>query len=337
VLLSLKSDQIMEGMLLGQDIMNDDGVLLMQEGRVLQSHDLFWINSIFGGYEILVEETRLKRGLFITKDIIIRGVKHSLKQSTNLESMYVMLSILNDSIGGYFTKLYPQLIDLGKSDPITFEHSLHVTWYSLFLGMLLNLSEEEMILILQAAVLHDIGKSFIPSTVLTKKGKLTAEEFGMIKKHPEYGEAWAKQFTSRRVSSMIRNHHEYLNGKGYPDGLKGDQLDQVAHIITVADIFDAVSSKRSYRDGMSPFKAYNILMEESAQGRIKYEYVVLFVKVLDCLAGEEVFIGNGMSGIFKEVISTNEAEVIIQGRSVKADLSMIELPKEVVHDSVVDL
>jgi HD-GYP domain-containing protein (c-di-GMP phosphodiesterase class II) len=337
MLLSLKSDQIMEGMLLGQDITSDDGVLLMPVGKLLQEHDIFWIDSIFNGHEVLIDEPRLKQSLSISKETILRGVTSSLKQEVNFDTMYLMMSILRDSIGGYFAKLYPQLIDLRKSDPITFEHSLHVTWYTLFLGSLVGLDEEELMLLLQAAVLHDIGKSYIPSTLLTKVAKLTPEEFGIIKKHPEYGELWSKQFAPKRVSDMIRQHHEYPNGKGYPDGLRGDQLDYVAHIITVVDVFDALSSSRSYREGMSPFKAYTILMQESMLGRLSYPYVVLFRQVLDCLAGEEVLIGTSAIGVFKGVVSITKGVVCVNGREVTINLNMLQLLKPKTTEIAVEL
>lgn len=329
MILSLKSDQLIEGMILEQDIMSNDGTKLLKTGYTLEKDDIFWIDNVFKGTEVLLDEPRLEAQTTITVDLIRRGVVMSMLNKTDVELMYVMLSALKESIGGYFSKLYPQLIDLRKADPITFEHSLHVTWYSLFMGMLLSLTEKDMSDLLQAAMLHDIGKTYIPSPILTKQGKLSEEEFSIIKKHSEYGESWSRQFTSARVSDMIRHHHEHLNGKGYPDGLKKEDIDRITHIITVVDIFDAVACRRVYREGMSIFDAYRLLYEESLIGKISEEYVFIFREAFNCLRGLSVIVDKNTTGILDEVVSPKLAVVWFENGATGIDLGRLDLPKGV--------
>ena len=107
-------------------------------------------------------------------------------------------------------------------------------------------------LIALAGLLHDIGKIGIPESILDKPGKLTKEEYEIVKRHPEIGAeilSSIRQF--EEVVPAIRHHHERYDGRGYPDGLKGEEIPVMARIIAVADAFDAMLSKRPYRDALS--------------------------------------------------------------------------------------
>jgi putative nucleotidyltransferase with HDIG domain len=113
-----------------------------------------------------------------------------------------------------------------------------------------------------AALFHDIGKIGVPSSILTKAGKLTDDEWACIKKHPEIGESILKPiFRDPIMLAVVRNHHERYDGGGYPDGLVGEEIALEARIAAVADAFDAMTSARSYRDAMPRSKALRILSE----------------------------------------------------------------------------
>lgn len=336
MILCLKTDQLTQGMILGQDIVNNVGQLLFNKGHVIDSTDLFWIDNMYVGNEVLVEETKLDNKVDITDDYIVEGVLNSIYKSYNTDSMLALLSNLNATIGAHFSKVYPQLLDLRKTDPITFEHSINVTWYSLFLANKVGIDSEGIKIILEAALLHDIGKSFIPATILAKTDKLTEEEFEIIKQHSIYGETWTSSFTSKRISKIIRHHHEYLDGSGYPDGLKKEDIDPLCHIITVVDIFDALSSNRAYRKGLSPFEAYIILIEEAAKGKIDITLVDIFSEVFELLRGASITV-NGMDGTFECIISSSRAEVYIKGNQVYVPLGNIVLNIKNREEEVIEL
>lgn len=115
---------------------------------------------------------------------------------------------------------------------------------------------------LRAGLLHDIGKVNIPAEILNKPGKLTPEEYELMKMHPIYGEEIVRPIASLRyLCSTIRGHHERWDGKGYPDGLSGEDIPIAARIISVADVFDALSSERPYKAGMEVQKVRDILAE----------------------------------------------------------------------------
>ncbi|WP_066047919.1 HD domain-containing phosphohydrolase [Robertmurraya korlensis] len=153
---------------------------------------------------------------------------------------------------------------LDARDPYTSGHSSRVAKFSLEIGHVLGLEKDDLELLYQTALLHDIGKIGVPDYVLLKEGKLTEEEFAHIKAHPVIGEHILKQVQpASKVARMlpgIRHHHERMDGKGYPDGLKDQEIPLYGRIIAVADSFDAMTSDRPYRKGMVEEKALNILL-----------------------------------------------------------------------------
>jgi response regulator RpfG family c-di-GMP phosphodiesterase len=141
---------------------------------------------------------------------------------------------------------------LDARDPHTSQHSTRVTSLSMAMGKALDLNEHERDVLYIAASLHDIGKVGIPDNILLKPGGLSDEEFAFIKKHPDIGADILKPIPPMfRETEIIRHHHERYDGKGYPSGLKGNEIPYLSRIIALADSFDAMTSDRPYRKGMS--------------------------------------------------------------------------------------
>lgn len=150
-------------------------------------------------------------------------------------------------------------------DPYTLGHSQRVTQYVLAIAQELGLTSGECEDLQLAALLHDVGKIGLPDEILLKAGKLTADEWEQVRKHPIWGEEILRPIKQlRRVASWIRHEHERWNGSGYPDGLKAEGIPRPSRIIAVADAFDALTSNRSYRRAVSVPEAVGIL--ESAAG-----------------------------------------------------------------------
>ncbi|MBR6163654.1 HD domain-containing protein [bacterium] len=141
---------------------------------------------------------------------------------------------------------------LDAKDAYTNGHSLRVTLYSLMLAKELNLDNRTMESIETAGLLHDIGKIGIPQSVLCKNGKLTDEEFAIMKSHPEKGEKIIMNIEKLKiVSNWLKSHHERWDGRGYPQGLAGEDIPLSARIIAIADTYDAMTSTRPYRTALS--------------------------------------------------------------------------------------
>ncbi|MDD3628913.1 MAG: HD-GYP domain-containing protein, partial [Actinomycetota bacterium] len=147
-------------------------------------------------------------------------------------------------------------------DPYSSGHSRRVAHYAECLCKELHLSEQIQKDIYLSSLLHDVGKIGITDEILLKPGKLTKEEFEIIQRHPQQGEAIVDHFTLMHdLLSGIRSHHERYDGKGYPNKLKGDEIPLPAKIIAIADTFDALTSHRPYRSAFTPDEAISIMME----------------------------------------------------------------------------
>lgn len=141
---------------------------------------------------------------------------------------------------------------LDAKDEYTHGHSMRVTLYSLALAKKLDLPDNLLEEIETTGLLHDIGKIAIPEKILLKPGKLTDEEFEIIKKHPELGEHLINGIGKLKlISNWLKYHHERYDGKGYPEGLIGEQIPISSRIIAIADTYDAMTSTRAYRPALS--------------------------------------------------------------------------------------
>ncbi len=137
---------------------------------------------------------------------------------------------------------------LDSKDPYTHGHSLRVTLYSLILAKEIGLDDKLLEEIETAGLLHDIGKIAIPQNILCKPGKLTDEEFAVMRLHPNNSEKLILSIKKLAgISSWLKAHHERWDGKGYPDGLKGEEIPLSSRIVAIADTYDAMTSTRSYR------------------------------------------------------------------------------------------
>ena len=153
-------------------------------------------------------------------------------------------------------KAYLDIVDTIRAtveakDSYTRGHSDRVSAYSVLLGKYLNLSREELDTIRVGGLFHDVGKIGIPDTILLKNGKLTDEEYTEIKKHPIIGSnILGDSEMFKDIIPFVKYHHERFDGRGYPEGLSGDAIPYMARIAAVADSFDAMSSRRVYRDSL---------------------------------------------------------------------------------------
>src|ERR1039458_5752370 len=152
-------------------------------------------------------------------------------------------------------------------DPYTHGHCERLADYSARLGEHLALSEEQVIALRRAGVVHDIGKVAVPDAILLKPGTLTAEEWKLIREHSVVGERICAPLKSfRLVLPIIRHHHEKLDGSGYPDGLRGSAIPVTARVLQIVDVYDALTTVRPYKRAFSIPEALQTMKEEVAKG-----------------------------------------------------------------------
>lgn len=156
------------------------------------------------------------------------------------------------------------LMSIATHDYYTHTHSINVAIYALSLGTFLGYKVELLKDLGEAALLHDLGKSKISSKIINKKGSLTKDEFETMKRHPVYGVSLGMRLgiKSKRILDGIKYHHEKKDGSGYPEGLSKDDIPIFAQIIGICDIFDALTSQRSYKNAMTSFEAIKLMKLE---------------------------------------------------------------------------
>ena len=152
-------------------------------------------------------------------------------------------------------------------DPNTEGHCDRLATFAVMLGGRLGLPEDDLAALHRGGYLHDIGKVAVPDAILRKPGPLADDEYDLIKQHTIVGDQLLGSLQSmRRVRPVVRHHHERLDGTGYPDRLKSDEIPLLAQIVGVVDVYDALTSVRPYKPAWTPARAYAALREEVAKG-----------------------------------------------------------------------
>ena len=174
------------------------------------------------------------------------------------------------------------MMKLETYDYYTYLHSVNVCTLSVGLGMALGLSKQELNVLATGALMHDVGKSIVPAELINKPGKLTDEEFNLIKNHVNLGYQALKENLDipKDAFYSLLQHHEKLDGSGYPKGIVGDQIHLYGRISAIVDIYDALTTERSYKKAFKPFDAVKILRKnpEAFDQAVFKEFVLMLGK-----------------------------------------------------------
>ncbi|MEJ5366807.1 MAG: HD domain-containing phosphohydrolase [Bryobacteraceae bacterium] len=199
---------------------------------------------------------------------------------TRIRSMLRQKRII-DSLEEAETILFALAQTVEQRDKETGNHCQRLAALSVALGSAIGLPDEDLLALYRGGFLHDIGKVAVPDAILFKQGELTPEEWVIMRSHTWKGEEICRPMRSLRpVLPIIRNHHERWDGSGYPDGLKGEDIPLLARILQLADIFDALTSQRSYKQAYSVDEAISQLRREAELGWRDPELVSVFCEVV---------------------------------------------------------
>jgi putative two-component system response regulator len=175
-------------------------------------------------------------------------------------------------------------------DPYTKGHCQRLARYATALGSRLGLADDQLMALNRGGFLHDVGKIGIPDAVLLKDGRLTASEYALMQQHTVIGDNLCSELRLLEdVRPIVRHHHERPDGTGYPDRLKGEAIPLLARILSVVDVFDALTTERPYKPALPPDQAVRELREEAAKGW-KFEAIV---EEFAALVAEELFVAPG--------------------------------------------
>lgn len=274
----IATKSVKPGMILAHPIFNEKGQPLLREGVALTKRLIDRLNQYKITYVYIADSASegIKATSSISEAERLRAVKtientlRMINNSSSLSTMTVLekntkqlkgiVSTILEAIQGNQDVLNV-LVDVYSYDSYIYQHSYNVTLYSLAIGVGLQLPRKQLEVLGLGALLHDVGKVKVPREILLKPGKLTDEEFEVVKKHTEFGfELLRRLHTVPLVAAHCAyQHHERLNGSGYPRGIKGDEMHEFAKIIAVADVYDAVTSNRVYRKAMLPHEGLELL------------------------------------------------------------------------------
>jgi putative two-component system response regulator len=204
-----------------------------------------------GCTDVELAKSSLLRGAsdFVTKPVNIRELPIVIERNLTRRQLEVA-RLKERGAQVLFEALKALASAVDAKDPYTARHSMRVTRLSLILADALGLTSDEKYVLELSAWMHDVGKIGVPDHILTKSSRLTAEEFEIMKTHAVKGSEIVGHIEDlTRVADVIRHHHERLDGRGYPDGLRGEAIPLLSRIILIADSFEAMTSDRSYREG----------------------------------------------------------------------------------------
>jgi len=267
------------------------------------------------------------------KDEAVESIKQlfdcfSTKDGFNKTTAYKCVSDVNKVVGDLLDVLTTDsdglvhINDLKSYDEYTYHHSLSVSMLSIATGREMGLRKDELARLGRCAMMHDIGKQLLPFSIIGKKGSLSNEEFAQVKNHPALGADTLKANSVGDIElwNAIRFHHEKIDGTGYPHGLKGKDIPLFSKIISVADVYDAITSYRPYRSPMLPSQAF----EEIRKGvgtAFEFDIVRSFFAKLELYPINTIVeLSDGRLGIVVESTNRLRPVVRIWGSSEEVDL-----------------
>lgn len=270
--------------------------------------DEVWIKKAFTADSVSAEmrkEIDIHASLNTLKDVFGSDEEKPLKEFSKDASQQIS-NVTNELITSLYAddNILLKMHQLQSYDDYTYKHCLRVAMMSVTIGKSLQLPRNKMHDLCEAALLHDLGKRTIDVDIIRKPGRLTDDEFMAIKKHPQNGYVLLRKNGgySEEVMNAVLMHHEKYDGTGYPLGLKGEQITYLARIITVADVYDALTSNRPYRQPWSVAEAEEFMMG-GANTHFDYDIIMAFLAAFAPYPeGEKVILSDGRKAI---VVSNN--------------------------------
>lgn len=298
-----------EGDILATDVLNKNGVILVAKDTVMNEYikerlielgiesvniyySLGGLNNRDTSYikfkrdykEIAIETKNIIQGLVAGKPLNYKDI------SNICNKIYKNINQNNNIIRC--------MAEIKSVDNYTYNHCVNVAFYSMLIGKWLYLSDIEINYIIQSGLLHDIGKSKIPSEILNKGGILTKEEYEIIKGHTTLGYRMVEDIheIDSDIKKAILQHHERIDGSGYPFSISKNRINLYARIVAVADVFDAMTSDRAYKKKVTPFETFE-MFQTVGIGIFDTKVLKTFLKNIAAhLVGANVLLNNGEIG-----------------------------------------
>lgn len=330
----VKLFQCKAGEIIADDIFSDYGVLIVPKNAPINDYVIDKLINL-GIYDITIydQEDIDKDGDPLTVSQLknkyknyVTTIKEVLSElASGKELDFEKAKTVSDSIYSNITSNY-NLIEcinhLKDADEYTFTHSINVSIYAMLLSRWLDLNERDVENAVLSGILHDIGKTKIPENILNKKGPLSHKEFDIMKTHTVLGYDIVKNITELNIEikKAVLLHHEKDNGKGYPLGFKGSKLNIFTKIISVVDVYDALTSNRCYKKKITPFDCFKqIQMMGIGHFDIKVMLTFLY-NISNYYIGSKVAMSNDEIGEIVFIVPHNISRPIVRIKDNFIDL-----------------
>ena len=276
-MIRLKPNQLKTGMVTAQSIFNEKGAPFLVRGTPLTDRYIYrlrqlsipelHVTSLSSNFQLppppdIVEERTRVQAVDNVAETFREAEENGRFDMTRLEKCadFLVRDIMAKK------KNLVQITDIRLHDSYTFSHSVNVAVLSTMLGDLCGYSKRKLQIITLGGLLHDIGKLAVPTPILNKSGSLTAGEFKIIRRHPSEGRKILKELNSPIASILAIiavQHHEHLDGSGYPYHVRGKSIHPYSRITAIADVYDALTSVRPYKRAYKPNVVYRMMMQNS--------------------------------------------------------------------------
>lgn len=323
-------NQCKPGMVIAETIFNNYGAVVINRDTILDEYIIEKLKNldikkikIYHQPEDNVKSNNTQLFMAQYKENLnaVKEIMHeiSIGKNVNIEKIDVVSHSMFTSINEN-RDIVDCISQIRKADEYTYTHSTNVALLCMLIGKWIGYDANTIKQLVQAGLLHDIGKINISNDILNKPEKLTDEEFDEIRKHPVHGYRIVKKFSqiSDEVKKGILMHHEREDGSGYPMALKGEHISRFAKIIAVADIYDAMTSNRVYREKESPFSVLDLL-ERDTFGVLDIKIVNIFMRnIASYYIGDYVKLSNGCIGeiVYINSRSISKPIVKVEGRYI---------------------
>ncbi len=345
--------ELMPGMVIGEDVLTSDYQLILAKDTVLTDDHITKLTL----YEVLsvaikdevklapsaaTEDTTASYSSKLKKtqefqefkqnyEVEVESFKNVINSVVEKNAQLDVSSLVNNSLKmiadakGHFSVL-DMLQNMREYDDSTFAHCLNVALLCNVCAGWLGFTDEQIEMATACGLLHDIGKLLVPVEIVTKPGKLTDQEYTVIKRHPVEGyQLLKKQTVDAHICNSALMHHERCDGGGYPLGIKAEQIDPYAKLVAICDVYDAMTAARCYRGPMCPFKVVEIFEKEGLQ---KYDvnYVLVFLEhTVNSYINNRCRLSDGREG---DIIFINKDH--LSRPTILCDGKIVDLVKE--HD-----
>jgi len=334
------------GEIIAQKVVSKYGSTIVVENTTINSYiknkliafktNYIWIYGVDRGESIKHSDDDLKQLKQAYKRNVVE-VKELLHDVTKgAKAIIEKIELISNSIYEPIDNEYHVvqcLNELKSVDEDTFTHSINVSIYAMLLGKWLMLPESKIKELIQAALLHDVGKTKISNIILNKRGKLEFGEFAEMKRHPIYSFEIIKNIEglSTATKEAVLMHHERENKSGYPSGIGGSDMSICSKIIAITNFYDSITSDRPYRKRTNPFEAFEIIQSQVVKNFDIHVVNTFLSNIAACYVGSKVLLNNGQTGeivyvppqaITKPIVCI---DLVYRDLSVESNLSIVNM------------